>query len=131
MKNLTDGQRAEYPADSSGKTLADSLRAALERDIDVNALLDFGGQRALHCVANKSEGEASELLQLLLDRPDIDVDIQNYIDMTALHHATLFGQMWCVRQLLSAGVDTKVLVANIYGYLPPVDITSRNLLTSI
>ncbi|KAK4116028.1 hypothetical protein N656DRAFT_841544 [Canariomyces notabilis] len=74
------------------------------------------GHRALHYVAAKSEEEALELLLLLLDRPDIDVDMQDNMGMTALNHAARNRQTWCIRQLLSAGADSKA--ADIYGYLP-------------
>ncbi|XP_059614829.1 acyl-CoA-binding domain-containing protein 6 [Phlebotomus argentipes] len=77
---------------------------ALENFEDVN-ILDETGLSVLHWAADRGQ---SEMLRLLLKRPEVNVNVLDEDGQTPLHYAAFCGHPKCAEMLLDAGADTSI-----------------------
>lgn len=88
---------------------ADLMQFLLDRGADVN-IQDFHGDTPLHMIAYHCPLDKIELLcDILINHKKIHINKTNNVGQTALHIASMWGQVNLVRLLLDYGANVHIL----------------------
>ena len=107
----------------------EEVRRALETGADPNS-----SNEGMSCLMIAAEENHAEVVSLLLDQPNIEVNLAADHDETALHYACIYNSEAALRRLLSApGLDlhAKYLAGGGFGFTPIMFAVSHHALECV